>query len=316
MEDIILENKEDLKSIKKDISKVGWSLVAFTLISSIVANGVYLLGRQYFPNIANTILFQIIVGTLPIYIIGLPIILLVTRKLPTTKPKVCKKLSVGKFICILFLCFGAMYISSFISVAIKNAIGDLKGSEVTTSTTMIVNASGIWARIIFVSLIGPIMEEIIFRRVILFKLLRYGEFISIFFSSLAFGLFHGNIEQLLYAFAIGFILAYVTVKTGKIRYAIIIHIIINSFGSIIIPFIVNSKETVTMVIATAFVGFFVIACITFSIIYLLASLKKINFREGIMPLTISQKWNVMIANVGTIGFLMLSVLIIVVETIL
>ena len=226
MEDIILENKEDLKSIKKDISKVGWSLVAFTLISSIVANGVYLLGRQYFPNIANTILFQIIVGTLPIYIIGLPIILLVTRKLPITKPEACEKLSVGKFICILFLCFGAMYISSFVSVAIKNAIGNLKGSEVTNSTTMIVSASGIWARIIFVSLIGPIMEEIIFRRVILFKLLRYGEFISIFFSSLAFGLFHGNIEQLLYAFAIGFILAYVTVKTGKIRYSIIIHIII------------------------------------------------------------------------------------------
>ena len=112
MEDIILENKEDLKSIKKDISKVGWSLVAFTLISSIVANGVYLLGRQYFPNIANTILFQIIVGTLPIYIIGLPIILLVTRKLPITKSEACEKLSVGKFICILFLCFGAMYISN------------------------------------------------------------------------------------------------------------------------------------------------------------------------------------------------------------
>ena len=52
-------------------------------------------------------------------------------------------------------------------------------------------------------------------------------------SSVAFGLFHGNLYQLFYATGLGFVLGYIYAKTGKLRYTVAIHMIINFLGSVV-----------------------------------------------------------------------------------
>lgn len=80
-------------------------------------------------------------------------------------------------------------------------------------------------------LLGPILEEIIFRGVILKGLLtRYSPKYAIVFSAIIFGLIHGKPLQIWGAFIIGLILGYVYYKTKSIGTTILLH----SFSNLIV----------------------------------------------------------------------------------
>ena len=51
--------------------------------------------------------------------------------------------------------------------------------------------------------------------------------VAIITTAILFGLFHANFSQFFYAVALGMIFAYVTLKTGTIKYSIILHIVVN-----------------------------------------------------------------------------------------
>ncbi len=78
---------------------------------------------------------------------------------------------------------------------------------------------------------GPILEEVLFRGVILDGFLnRYKPGKAIFWSALLFGLFHMNPWQFIPAFLIGLLLGYIYLKTRSLFPVIFIHIINNSFS--------------------------------------------------------------------------------------
>ena len=55
-----------------------------------------------------------------------------------------------------------------------------------------------------------------------------------------FGLCHGNFYQFFYAFGIGLVFGYIYTRTGRIRYTIVLHMIINFLGSVAAIYIQNS----------------------------------------------------------------------------
>ncbi|MGE7604692.1 CPBP family intramembrane glutamic endopeptidase [Peribacillus sp. NPDC097675] len=84
--------------------------------------------------------------------------------------------------------------------------------------------------VIFVtSIIGPILEEIIFRKIIFGSLYkRFNFFISALISSVIFGLAHGELEHLLLYAAMGFTFAFLYAKTGRILVSIAAHVAMNT----------------------------------------------------------------------------------------
>ena len=82
-----------------------------------------------------------------------------------------------------------------------------------------------WLSILTVALIAPVLEEIIFRGVILKGLLvRYSSLKAIVVSSLLFGLVHLNPWQFVSAFGMGIIGGWIFWKTNNLILPIIIHI--------------------------------------------------------------------------------------------
>ncbi len=82
-----------------------------------------------------------------------------------------------------------------------------------------------------VGITGPILEEVLFRGIILDGFLnRYKPGKAIFWSALLFGLFHMNPWQFIPAFLTGLLLGYIYLKTRSLIPVIFIHIIINSFS--------------------------------------------------------------------------------------
>ena len=84
----------------------------------------------------------------------------------------------------------------------------------------------------YVVLIGPVCEELIYRGMIISLLKPYGKGLAVFFSAFIFGFMHGNIPQFVSAFAGGLVFAAIAVKYDSIVPTIVMHILNNTTASI------------------------------------------------------------------------------------
>ncbi len=80
--------------------------------------------------------------------------------------------------------------------------------------------------------VPALVEEFLFRGVILRSLMRFGTGFAIVASSLLFALMHGNISQIVFAFPLGLLFAYLIVRTGNLWITIAIHFINNLLSSL------------------------------------------------------------------------------------
>ncbi len=79
------------------------------------------------------------------------------------------------------------------------------------------------------AIIAPILEEVIFRKIIfgsLYKRLNF--FISALLSAFIFGVIHGEFQHILIYSSMGFVFAYLYVKTKRILTPIIVHAALNT----------------------------------------------------------------------------------------
>ncbi len=120
-------------------------------------------------------------------------------------------------------------------------------------------------------ILAPVIEEIIFRGIILDGLLKkYSPQKAIIISSLLFGIVHLNPWQFVAAFLIGIFIGWIYYKTGNLSLAIIIHLINNLLGSISIYFSdagVMQEVSTRELYGTPLITFMVmLACITIATI--------------------------------------------------
>ena len=84
--------------------------------------------------------------------------------------------------------------------------------------------------LMYVCLIGPILEEIIFRGFILKSMQKYGNLTAIIVSSILFSMFHLNLVQFINPVLMGIVLAFITIKSKSIFPAMIAHIFNNTIA--------------------------------------------------------------------------------------
>jgi membrane protease YdiL (CAAX protease family) len=128
----------------------------------------------------------------------------------------------------IFLAFFAQSAAA----SIEYALGIEMVSENTQQIVGLIQTTPL---IIFVtSIIGPILEEIVFRKVIfgsLYKRLNF--FLAGLISSLIFSIAHGEPEHLILYGAMGFTFAFLYVKTKRILVPIFTHVAMNTIVVII-----------------------------------------------------------------------------------
>ncbi len=96
-----------------------------------------------------------------------------------------------------------------------------------------------------VALLPALVEEFMFRGIILHKLRAFGDGFAVLLSSLMFGLIHGNLVQIPFAFIVGLALGFAVVKTGSIIPSIIIHFLVNG-SSVIVTILEKSVDETTL----------------------------------------------------------------------
>ncbi len=136
----------------------------------------------------------------------------------------------------LFL-FGISF-CSFANIAMAFAEALFEDESVSYSVPRPENPLGIYGFLLaFTStvLVPAFVEEFACRGLMLGLLKKHGEGFAILASSLLFGLMHGNFEQIPFAFLVGLVLGFITIKSGTILIAMAVHGF-NNFISIVFEY--------------------------------------------------------------------------------
>ncbi len=130
------------------------------------------------------------------------------------------------------LSLGLQTAASFIATFIDTILGffGLEGATADLSATTSLSANLIMY--FYACLLGPVLEELLYRGVILQSMRKYNERFAIFLSAAVFGLMHQNYQQAILGFLVGIPLAIVTIKSGSIVPAIFTHIILNTLATV------------------------------------------------------------------------------------
>lgn len=114
---------------------------------------------------------------------------------------------------------------------------------------------GIVVTIIGAAVIAPLTEEFAMRGIMMGSLRKYGEKFAIITSAVLFGLMHGNLRQIPFAFIVGLILGFAVIKTGSLWTGVAIHFLNNLFASVLTIIGEHVATEIATIINLAFFGF-------------------------------------------------------------
>lgn len=223
---------------KRYFSTIGLSAVVLIVVSNLSAILLQIILELAAPDLLNNAWVQQLLSSAPLYLIGFPCAYLVLRRLPKgfapSEPLEARKIGVGFCVTFALMMLGS-YVGNFIILMLESALGRSLTNPVESATV----GQTWWINLIFVGILAPIVEEIFFRRAVCNRLLVLGEGYTIVLSAAFFGLAHGNLFQFFYAFLLGAFFALIYVKTGRIRYSIGYHILVNVLGGVFSAWVVE-----------------------------------------------------------------------------
>ena len=137
----------------------------------------------------------------------------------------------------------------------QSTLGQMTAEE----QSRILNSARTPAYFLYVGLIGPVLEELVFRG-ILFNCCsgKYGRWYPVFITALLFAVFHRNPVQFASAICMGLVLGSLLTLTGDIRITMMIHISNNVFSVMQSLFVKSGPEfslSPAGIIASVLMGF-------------------------------------------------------------
>ena len=277
------------------ISRAGFALFIMAIVVLLTQFIIEILVSIINPEIAESTWYALVVTAISIVGVGLPVYSVMMKRIPDSIKGEVVKMKFSHFIVLFFICSAVMYITNFFSIFLTMIIALLKGEDIMSLVNPlqeVLTGSNFIITLIYASLVAPIVEEIIFRKLLLDKLRRFGDVPAILMTGIAFGLFHMNLSQFFYATALGFIFAYITIKTNTVRYSIILHIMINFIGTIVAPMATKQNIFFSLIIV-----FWMLTAITLGVVFFILNVKKIKLERAAIPV---ENKSIFFVNLGTI----------------
>lgn len=231
--------------VRRHFSKLGLAYLTMTVAFMAAAYAVQFALLYACPELLNAWWMRWALSLLPLYGVGLPVLWLMLRKIPVgphnpdcmEKGLPCDKPAFAwkHWFILLIIAFGCMTAGSILGNIIMSVMSAVMQYDYAFALNSMVYDTPIWFTFICTCICAPLGEELLFRKLLIDRTRRYGDWTAILLSGLLFGLFHGNLFQFFYAALVGMILAYIYTRSGSYLRCVAMHAAINFMGSIVIP---------------------------------------------------------------------------------
>lgn len=304
-----------LRSSRRSFSIIGFAFAALILVA-LIAQGALLLLPELLGrcDLEQQSWWVWVCASVPMYLFAYPVCILILRVLPAGAPEQ-KALTAKQFFTLIPICFCLMYAGSLTGTLLSSLLSG--GQAVNALDEFAMDQSPL--KILVMVILAPLFEELICRKLVIDRTVRYGEKLSVLMSGLIFGLLHQNLFQFFYAFALGSVFAYVYIRTGRIRYTIILHAIINFLGAVVAPAMLSLApsdttvgqvaetldfqamltEVLSMLLVSAY-GMCILGLSIAGLVLLLQKRKKLIWKETEQQLPRKQALKASLLNVGMI----------------
>ena len=269
---------------------------------------------------------QIVISAISMYGVSFPVAALLMRLIPKQGRPGGETWSAMQLAACLVICIGIGFVgillSQFVDVVFPSGGDGVQPEDMMTGAGMLLNI----AMVVFAA---PVVEELLYRKMLIDRIAAYGDGVSVVVSGLLFGLAHGNFSQFFYAFGLGALFAYVYIKTGHIGYTIGFHMFFNLIGGVftvelnkglmevrdpagmvarleqlfgvdlgpVVPLVCSALLTVYLVMS--------VVCAVGGLVILISRRKEIVFRPGEKPMVWGRRFSAVVLNPGVILYLLL-----------
>ena len=250
---------------------------------------------------------------LPIYAVGFPVAILILKKVPVAAKKTAGEPVTLKGTLSTIAVSGFLLISgNLISLLVNGLISLIPAMEGKNQNVIATLASegDLLPKIVFMVILAPVFEELFYRKCLIDRMRRYGEKLAVFTTALMFGLFHGNLSQFFYAFFLGLLLGYIYLKTNKMRYTVILHMLINFYGSVLLPGLASlagdgTDQKALRYLLIVEIIMFIVAII--GMVILIIRCNSLRFETAECGLVKKERFKTVWCNAGMILFLIATI---------
>ena len=206
----------------------GW---CFIFLIKFASAALELICPEFYDAHFTTI--YLLMNSFNVSVVGCLVLGLSLKTLPSVKIEK-RSLKFGQILTLILMVYGLAQVGSLMGMPIHTALTSVTyfsdtSTEDALSTlkdSLILN-SDTFIRILTVGIMPAIFEELLFRKFLIDRTLRHGEFVSCAMSGIMFGLWHGNFQQFFFAFFLGVLFSFVYIRTGRIIYTMILHASLN-----------------------------------------------------------------------------------------
>ncbi len=230
-----MDPQPEEESEKTRLARLGIRYALFALLASLIQLTLPSLVQGFAPDLytmlgADNMQFLTIILSVDVF--GFGALFLSTKRIEKTAIEK-KSMGFGKLLLFFLMTIGLAGVGAIVGYVVNNLVtapGSAGGGGALNNLMM---NSGMGMRVLTVGILAPIFEELVFRKLLVDRLVKYGEFVAIATSGICFGLFHGNFSQSFFTAMVGCLWAFVYVRTGNILNTILLHMAVNLTTSII-----------------------------------------------------------------------------------
>lgn len=252
------------------------TMILYLVVMKAVVQGMAYVAVEFLPQYVNSPrwypVMQILINDMGVYIPGLTLVPLLLHRLPRAPKMQVNRLSLWELFQGIVFTMGAAYIASGITSGIVEWLENFAGAESENILDGFTSAMPGWLSFAAIVVVGPILEEVIFRKIMFEPMRALGDIPAVLMTALSFALFHMNLYQMLYAFTAGLIFGSVVLLTGSIRDAILLHMAINGFSQL--------HQLSDALEYQLFLGLVVTGCILTVPFFLARSVGRYHFEPG------------------------------------
>ena len=245
LDNLFGSKRPNMRLEAKQPTSIALGVFSLSLITAIVQIICVPIIQLLAPDLLNEAWFNLVFSSGTMYLVAFPLSLLFFG-IGTANPPKKKDLPLSAWFGILAISFTLMIVGNYIGGIVNSIIEGFVGKPQTNAVSDMIADIPTWVIFIVVAVAAPIVEEIVYRKLVIDRLRRYGDLTAIVVSGILFGLIHGNFSQFFYATLLGVVFGIVYVQTGKLRYTIALHMAVNFMGSVYSSEMLRRLETLDL----------------------------------------------------------------------